>query len=474
MSKLKVWFASSEVAPFAKTGGLADVAGSLPKALKKQGVDVRVVLPKYSQIDKKYTDKMEKIGYTYVDLSWRHQYCGIYKLEYDGITYYFLDNEFYFKRSWFYGEYDDGERFTFFCKAVLNVLPVIDFQPDIIHCNDWQTGLVPILLDDHYRYYREDGFDEKMHTIFTIHNLKYQGVFPKEIMNELIGLDWKYFGTSGIEFFDNVNFMKAGLANAAKITTVSKTYAEEIKSDFFGENLTGMIWKRSADLVGIVNGIDYEVNNPQTDKRLYKTFSVNDIKGKYDNKKKLQKDLGLEVKPDVPIVSVISRLVNNNGFELINRMISEILDIVLQLVVLGTGDKKYEDMFKWAQYQYKGKMSANIKYDATLAQRIYAASDMFLMPSLFEPCGLSQIFSMRYGTVPIVRETGGLKDTVIPYNKDTEEGTGFTFANYNAHEMKDAIARALEIYKDNASWEKLVKTCMEQDFSWQKSAYEYI
>lgn len=474
MNNIRVWFASSEVAPFAKTGGLADVAGSLPKALKKLGADIRVVMPKYRQIPKEYTEKMTFLGYTMVDLTWRKQYCGVYSLEHDGVTCYFLDNEYYFYRDWYYGMYDDGERFAFFSKAILEVLPLIGFKPHIIHLNDWQTGLVSVLLDAHYRDYRENGFFKKIHTVFTIHNLKYQGIFPKQMMDEVIGLDWKYFNPDGVEFYDDINYLKAGLAYSTVLTTVSRTYAEEIKTDFYGENLQGLIRRRASDLYGIVNGIDYESNNPETDERIYRKYSVHDLEGKYENKRRLQQDTGLEVRPDTPLVAIISRLTQQKGFDLIEYMMPELMDLDIQLIILGTGEQRYENHFRWAQSRYPGRVSANICYDPVLAQRIYAGSDMFLMPSLFEPCGLSQLFSMRYGTVPIVRETGGLKDTVVPYNKYTGEGTGFTFANYNAHEMKDAVVRAIETYRDREKWRKLVISCMSQDFSWERSAREYM
>lgn len=470
---MKVWFAVSEATPFAKTGGLADVAGSLPKALKKLNVDIRVVMPKYSQIPQQYINKMSFIGYTYVNLTWRREYCGIFQLVHDDVPFYFLDNEHFFNRDWYYGQIDDGERFTFFCKAVLEVLPVIGFKPYIIHCNDWQTGLVSLLLDAHYRYYRNRGFYQYMHTVMTIHNLKYQGIFPKNMMDEIIGLSWSYFHPDGIEFYDNINFLKAGIAYSTKVSTVSRTYAEEIKTEFYGEKLFGIIRKRAADVCGILNGIDYEENNPLTDTRIYAPFSINSLEDKQSNKVQLQKEAGLNISPDTPLIGVISRLVAQKGLDLIDRMIAELLGMDLQLIVLGTGEKKYENMFLWAQEAFRGKMSANICYDSVLAQKIYAGCDMFLMPSLFEPCGLGQLYSMRYGTVPIVRETGGLKDTVIPYNEYTGEGTGFTFSNYNAHEMKDAVVRAQRIYKDKDKWRVLMKRCMLQNFSWENSARQY-
>jgi starch synthase len=474
MDGYKIWFAASEVAPFAKTGGLADVAGSLPKALAKLGADIRVVMPKYRQIPREYTGAMTFLGNTYVDLTWRRQYCGVYLLETDGVKWYFLDNEYYFFRDWYYGMGDDGERFAFFCKAILEVLPLIGFKPDIIHLNDWQTGLVSVLLDAHYRQYREEGFYSKIHTVFTIHNLKYQGVFPKEIMDSLLGLDWSFFNRDGVEFYDNVNFLKAGLAFSTALSTVSKTYADEIKYDFFGENLQGLIVKRSADLFGIVNGIDFEGNNPENDPRIYAPYSAEKLAGKYENKKRLQEETGLEVNANTPLIGLISRLIDQKGLDLIECVFGDLMAMDLQLIMLGAGDKRYEDLFRWAASRYPGRVSANIRYDAVLAQRIYAGSDMILMPSLYEPCGLSQIFGMRYGAVPIVRETGGLKDTVIPYNAYTGEGTGFTFANYNAHEMKDAVSRAIDAYHDAERWEKLVKACMSQDFSWEHSAKEYL
>jgi len=470
---MKVWFAVSEAAPFAKTGGLADVAGSLPKALRRLGIDIRVVMPKYRQIPPQYTDKMNFVGYTFVDLTWRREYCGVFELVHEGVPFYFLDNERYFFRDWYYGQADDGERFTFFCKAVLEVLPFINFKPYVIHLNDWQTGLVSLLLDAHYRYYRNNGFYQFMHTVLTIHNLKYQGIFPKDMMNEIIGLDWKYFHMDGIEFYDNINFLKAGIAYSTKITTVSRTYAEEIKTEFYGENLSGILKKREWDIAGILNGIDYEDNNPATDTRIYVPYSAENIENKLQNKIMLQRETGLNVSPDTPLIGIISRLVSQKGMDLIDRMIAELLDMDLQLIVLGTGEKRYEDMFRWAQGAFSGKMSANICYNPVLAQKIYAGCDMFLMPSLFEPCGLGQLYSMRYGTVPIVRETGGLKDTVVPYNEYSGEGTGFTFANYNAHEIKDAVIRAMRVYRERDKWKTIMKRCMQQDFSWDKSAREY-
>ena len=471
MDNIKVLFAASEAVPFAKTGGLADVAGTLPRELNKLGHDVRLIMPKYKSIPQEIVDKMEYVGYIYVDVGWRHQYCGVKKLIWEEMIVYFIDNEYYFKRDGLYGHYDEAEQFSFFSKALLQVLPLIDFKPHIVHCNDWQTGVVSLL---HKEAFQHLDFYKDIKTIFTIHNLKYQGIFPKDVLHDLLDLDWEPFHEGGIAFHDCVNYMKAGIAYSDIITTVSKTYSEEIKHDFFGENLNGLINKRSQDLYGIVNGIDYEENDPKTDQRLFVHFSADDLAGKYENKRKLQKSLGLECRPEIPLVGIVSRLVDQKGFDLIECVLDDILSMDIQLVVLGTGEPKYEEMFRQAAVRYPGRVSANTKYDGVLAQRIYAGCDMFLMPSLFEPCGLSQIFSMRYGTVPIVRETGGLKDTVVPFNQFTGQGVGFTFANYNAHEMLDAVKRAVEVYEMKDVWTQLVQNGMKKDFSWGSSSKEYV
>jgi starch synthase len=473
MDSMKILFASSEVDPFVKTGGLADVAGSLPRALHKNGLDVRVVMPKFKQIPAQYVERMRFLGHVEVDLVWRRQYCGIYHLVEKGVDCYFLDNEFYFHRDWYYGLFDDGERFAFFSRAILAFLPVIGFKPDILHLNDWQTGMTPVFLDAHFRWGRENGFYRNMRTVFTIHNLRYQGVFPKEMMETVLGLDWSWFYHGGVAHNDCVNFMKGALNQSTRITTVSKTYAEEIRMPFFGEGLEGTIAHRSSDLRGIVNGIDYEHNDPQTDTRLVAPYNASELTGKAANKTHLQKQHHLPVRADIPLVGIISRLVDQKGFDLVAHVLEELLQEDVQLIVLGTGDRKYEDLFRWAHQAWPQKMSAHIRYDGVLAQRIYAGCDLFLMPSLFEPCGLSQIFSMRYGTVPVVRETGGLKDTVIPYNPLTREGTGFTFVHYNAHDMLDALRQAFALFRDPPRWQNLVRTCMRQDFSWDHAAREY-
>ena len=470
MSNLNVLFASSEVFPFAKTGGLGDVAGSLPKAISKLGVDIRVVMPNYKSIPQQYKTDMEYIGYIFVDMSWRHQYCGIFKLVREDVTYYFLDNEYYFCRNELYGDFDEAEQFTFFSKAIIEMLPLIGFKPDIIHCNDWQTGIVSLLLQANYK---QDYFS-KIKTVFTIHNLKYQGIFPKQVLSDLMNVDWQYFTPNGIEYHDCVNFMKAGLVYSNSISTVSPTYSQEIKTDFYGEGLMDILRQRSGDLYGILNGIDFERNDPKTDSRIYTNYSADSISLKYENKKQLQEELGLPVRPEVPVIGIISRLTSQKGFDLIECVLEEILQMDLQLVLLGKGDENYKYVFENAAYWHKDKVSANITFSDTLAQRIYAGSDMFLMPSLFEPCGLGQIFSFRYGSVPIVRETGGLNDTVLSYNEETGAGNGFTFANYNAHDMLNTIRRAVEFYYNRKDiWKLIVERGMRADFSWDKSAKEY-
>ncbi len=471
MDRLNILFAASEAVPFAKTGGLADVAGTLPKELNKLGHDVRLIMPKYKTLAQSYKDQMEYIGFTYVNVGWRHQYCGIFKLDYHDMLVYFIDNEYYFNRDSLYGQFDEAEQFAFFSRAILQVIPIIGFKPDVIHCNDWQTGAVSLLLNAEYK---STELYKDIKTVFTVHNLKYQGIFPKSTLHDLLGLGWEHFTPDKLEFNGCVNYMKAGLVFSDIITTVSKTYAEEIKYDFFGENLNGVINSRADSLYGIVNGIDYVENNPVTDKRLYANFDIENLEGKFVNKKMLQQQLGLPEREDVPVIGIVSRLVDQKGFDLIACVFEELLQLDVQLLVLGTGEFKYEEMFRWAADKYPTKVSAHLKYDGTLAQRIYAAADMFLMPSLFEPCGLSQLFSLRYGTVPIVRETGGLNDTIKAYNEFTGEGNGFTFVNYNAHDMLDCIKRAIFFYNQKEVWQDIIKNGMQQDFSWEKSAKEYI
>lgn len=468
---MKVLFAASEAAPFLKTGGLADVAYALPKALKKLNIDVRVILPKYGKISEEFKDKMEKITEFKVPVGWRNQYCGLESLEYDGITFYFLDNEYYFKRPEPYGHYDDGEIFTFFSRAILESLKYLDnFKPNVIHCNDWHTGVLPLFLKTHYSY---DVRYQGIKTIYTIHNLKYQGVFSKTVLGELLGLDDSFFREDAIKFYDGISFMKAGIMYSDIVNTVSKSYAQEIRTPYFGENLDGLLNGISYKLYGIVNGIDYDEHNPLTDKNIYKQYDKENLDLKIVNKLELQKDLGLPIREDVPMIGLVSRLVSQKGLDLIKRVMDEILSLDVQFVVIGTGDKSYEDMFRYYTYKYKNKMFGFIGFDNRLAKRVYAGADLFLMPSQFEPCGIGQLIALRYGTLPIVRETGGLKDTVTPYNKYDGTGNGFSFTNYNAHDMLHVIEGAVELYKDKKIWRRLQENAMSSDISWKESAEEY-
>ncbi|MDF2513118.1 MAG: hypothetical protein K0S04_2984 [Herbinix sp.] len=468
---MKILMVASEAAPFAKTGGLADVLGSLPNALIKQGADVRVIMPKYGTISSKLRESIEYKSFIYVYVGWRKLYCGIEEASYNGVTYYFIDNEYYFKRENLYGFGDDGERFAFFCRAVLDAIPQLDYIPDVLHCHDWQAGMVPVLLEAHYR---QQEFYHHMKTVFTIHNLKYQGIYGIDQMKEWFSLSDDYFVDDKLEFFHNASFMKGGLTYSHLLSTVSNTYADEIKYPFYGEQLDGLLNARSEDLWGIVNGIDYDEFNPSKDSLIYQTFTKSKLSGKDANKVALQAELGLTVDEKIPVLGLISRLVDQKGLDLIACVLDEILLEEVQLVILGTGDGKYEHMFWEAMQRYPGRVSANLRFDNTLAHKIYAASDLFLMPSLFEPCGLGQLISLRYGTLPIVRETGGLKDTVIPYNEFTGEGNGFSFTNYNAHDMLYTIRQAVALCRKKTLRNKLRKAAMSSDFSWQNSAGKYM
>lgn len=468
---MKVLYVAAEAVPFAKTGGLADVAGSLPKALKEDGVDVRVIMPKFGKIPEAYRNAMEHVYDGELPVAWRKKYVGLDKYELDGVTYYFVDNEEYFNREGFYGYDDDAERFSFFSRAVLDLLPEMDFWPDVIHTNDWHAGLVNVFLKLEHM---GDARYERIKTVYTIHNLKYQGVFPKDVMPDVLGLDWKYFNNGDLEFYDAVNFMKGGIIYADAITTVSKTYAKEIQYPYFGEHLDGLLRSREQDLSGIVNGIDYDVYNPRTDKYIFETYDEGSLDRKLDNKTELQKSLGLPERRKVPLIAIVSRLVEPKGMDLVVRMMDEILQHEdIQLVVLGTGEKRYEDWFKGLAWRYPKKVSVNIYFSNELAQRIYAGADIFLMPSNYEPCGIGQLIALRYGTIPVVRQTGGLKDTVQQYNKYTQEGNGFVFDNYNAHEMMYALKRALSFYGNYEIWHKIQLNAVQSDFSWKRSAKEY-
>lgn len=472
---MKVLYVTAECWPFAKTGGLGDVSYALPKALKKEGNDVRVILPKYSTMPNYLKEQLKEVAVFNVNVGWRKQYCGLLEMELDGVKFYFIDNEYYFKRdgeiAYLYGFDDDAERYTFFSEAVLEAIAILDFYPDIIHMNDWHTGMIPLILKEKYssleRY-------KNIKTVYTIHNLQYQGVFSNNVLGDVLGLPEHYLQSGDVEYYGGVSFMKSGIVFSDKVTTVSPTYTNEIQTEFYGEGLDGLLKSNSYKLKGILNGIDYDINNPATDKDIFIKFDVNNIDKKIENKFKLQEILGLEKNPDIPLIGIVSRLVSQKGFDLISYIMPEIVRENLQIVVLGTGEHQYQSMFNYYNSHYPNKVSARITFDSAFAQQIYAASDMFLMPSLFEPCGIGQMLAMRYGTLPIVRETGGLKDTVNPYNRYTDEGNGFSFKNYNAHEMLYCIQRGIELYKDKETWRLLVANAMNTDSSWKKSAQEYI
>lgn len=469
---MRVLFVTSEASPFIKSGGLGDVAGALPKALAKKGTDVRVVLPKYSNINWEMKDKLRFVKWFNVRVGWREEFCGVWECFYNGVTYYLLDNERYFSRDGMYGYYDDAERFAFFNRAVLDTLRQIDWQPDLIHCNDWQTGMLPVLLK--FEYKRNDWFYWNMKCVYSIHNMAFQGVFDPNILPELFGFDLELYNNTCLKFDEGVSFMKGGLYYSDIITTVSNSYAGEIQTPEYGQRLDGVLRDRSYALRGIVNGIDYDEFNPVTDRFLNKNYGIESIQDKVINKKDLQRELGLTVDENIPMIGMVTRLTYQKGIDLLVNISDRLLQQNVQLVILGTGDQHYEDHFKWLDYRYGNKVSANIKFDNALASRIYASSDMFLMPSLFEPCGLGQLIALRYGTIPIVRETGGLRDTVRPYNEYTGEGNGFSFANYNADELYNIIQYALWIYKDKYKWNQLIKNAMNTDNSWNRSADAYL
>ena len=468
-----ILYAAAEAVPFIKTGGLADVAGALPKCFDKQYFDVRVVLPKYACMKQEWKEKMEYVTHFYMDLGYKNCYVGIMTMEYDGIRFYFIDNEYYFSGPHPYdGGLWDQEKFAFFSKAVLSILPVIGFRPQIIHCHDWQTGLIPVYLHDSFQ---QNEFFWNIKTIMTIHNLKFQGVWGVDEMKAMTGLSDYYFTPDKLEAFQDANFLKGGIVFADAVTTVSNTYAEEIKTPFYGERLDGLMNARANDLRGIVNGIDYDIFNPETDAYIpYKFNAENFRRQKVKNKVALQKELGLEEDPKVMMIGMVSRLTDQKGFDLIAYIMDELCQDAVQIVVLGTGDERYENMFRHFDWKYHGKVSAQIYYNDPLSHKIYGAADAFLMPSLFEPCGLSQLMSLRYGTLPIVRETGGLNDTVEPYNECEGTGTGFSFTNYNAHEMLGVIRNAERIFYDKKKdWNKMVERAMAKDFSWNNSARQY-
>ncbi|HIT84470.1 MAG TPA: glycogen synthase GlgA [Candidatus Ornithomonoglobus intestinigallinarum] len=471
---MKVLFATPEAAPFVKTGGLGDVAGSLPAALREKGVDARVILPLYRCIPQQYKDQMKYIDHIYIDMAWRRQYAGIFELEYGGCIYYFIDNEFYFNGDTPYSYIHlDCEKFIFFSKAVLSLLPTIDFRPDVINCNDWQTGPIPVFLDT----FQDNPFFRGIKTVMTIHNLKFQGRWDFKGIKDAMGISDYYFTPDKLEYYKDANLLKGGMVYANKISTVSETYAWEITTPEYGEGLDRLLDARRNDLVGIVNGISYTDWNPQTDPMIYQKYTAKNVhKKKTENKRRLQADLGLPVDDGRMMIGVVSRLTDQKGFDLVAYKLEELCSGGgAQVVVLGTGDEKYENLFKHYAWKYPNNFSAQIYFSNEMSHKIYAASDAFLMPSRFEPCGLSQLISMRYGTVPIVRETGGLKDTVWPYNEYTGEGTGFSFANYNADEMLGIIYYAMDIfYNRKDEWNKIVDNGMAADYSWNVSADKYI
>ena len=466
----KILMCSSEAAPFAKTGGLGDVLGALPQALAKLGNDVRVVLPKYGCIPDEYKFEMEFLFFIYVPLGWRRKYCGVFQLKKDGVTYYFIDNEYYFGDSYLY-KWNDLERFAFYYKTCLEILPKLDFKPDIIHSHDWQAGMIPVLLN---AYYVRDDFYRGIKTMFTIHNLRYQGIYSIDIVSDFFSLEPQFFTDDKLEFHGCANLLKGGIVYSDYVTTVSPTYAEEIKTPLGGERLEGLLLARSNSLFGIVNGLDYSVYNPKTDTSIYENYDVKTVNTKKKiNKIKLQEQLGLPIDGEKAMIDIVSRLVDQKGFDIIAAAMGELMNMDIQIVVLGTGEARYEEMFRQTAWYNPTKMSANIMFSNDMAHKIYAASDLFLMPSMFEPCGLSQLISFAYGTIPIVRETGGLKDTVIPYNKFTGEGNGFSFYPYNANDMVYTIRMALGFFADKKVWNKLVTNAMKLDFSWENSAQEY-
>lgn len=468
---MKILFAASEAVPFIKTGGLADVAGSLPGALKELHQDIRVVLPLHKQISPKYISQMKKIKEFYVDIGWKHEYCGVLKLVYAGITYYFLDNKYYFWRDSPYGQFDDGERYIFFSKAVCRLPRVLDWKVDIIHANDWHTGLVPVYVND---YRTGDPFYKKVRTLYTIHNILYQGQFALSLFY-WTNLSSRYIGDYDLKFYDSINFMKAGIVHANKVNTVSPTYAQEIHYPFFSHGLDGVIRSYDEKISGILNGLDYKTWNPKKDPKIFKNYDISHLEDRKYNKKELQKKFGLDIRQEVPLISIVSRLTPMKGLDLVCYIADDLLKKDLQLLILGTGDAFYEDFFQKLAHKYPGKCAAVIGFSDEKAHKVYSGTDILLMPSVTEPCGLSQMIAMRYGAVPLVRETGGLRDSVEPYNKYEGTGDGFSFSNINALDLLHVIDQATDLYKNQPEeFRGLQKRAMKKDFSWKRSSKAYL
>ena len=471
--EIGILYASFEAAPFIKTGGLGDVSGTLPQALKRAGCDARVVLPKLACIPQEYRDRMEHVTEFNVPLGWRSQYCGLERLEHKGIIHYFLDNEYYFKREAPYGYFDDGERMAFFSKAVTECIQHLpDFRCDVLHCNDWHTALSPVFLRELYR-----GLPvyERIKTVFTIHNVRFQGQFSDFVLGDVLGLEGIAAAEEQLRCDSgSINYMKGAVSYSDALTTVSPSYAEELKYPFYGEGLDWLFRRRESVMTGILNGIDTDEYDPKTDGMIEKRFSIGRLTGKAACKATLQRELGLEEAPDAPLAVIIGRLTEQKGLALVKRVVDEVLGAGIQLAVLGTGDRDYEDTMRYCAMKHQGRFAARICFDAALSHRMYAGADMLLMPSLFEPCGLAQMIAMRYGTLPVVRETGGLRDSVTPYNQYTGEGTGFGFRNYNAHEMLGALLNGADIFRNNReAWRGLMKNAMSADFSWDRAAKTY-
>lgn len=470
MNKLKVLIAGAEAAPFAKTGGLGDVVGTLSKTLVKQGVNARVIMPLHKEIREKYAGELSVVATMNIQLGWRNLYLGIETLEHEGVTYYFIDNQYYFGWCIYKGGEEEIEQYAYFCRAVLEALPFLDFQPDIIHVNDWHTAMIPFLLKTQY----QDKPQGKTKTVFTIHNIQYQGQTSFETVQDILNVPDFYYSSEYMEAYGSVNMMKAGLVFADQITTVSPTYAQEILDPYYGRGMEGILSARKDHLEGIVNGIDTEVYNPEKDMYIEHHFTENELSGKYYSKEKLLEELKIRMKPNVPLIGMVTRMTEQKGLDLVRAVLEELMYENVAFVLIGSGDAQYESFFEYVAGKYPEKIAVRLGYDDSLAHKIYAGSDFFLMPSMFEPCGISQMIAQRYGTLPIVRETGGLKDTVEPYNIYTQEGNGFSFMNYNAHEMLDTIWFALKTYQDKTSLSRLIASAMKVDNSFDKSAKEYI